>query len=109
MHHYPHMRHEKEPFETIESAQAFIGLLANAVDETRLDIEQDLSVATEDQEYRRADALRLTLLKIQQLSSHVHKSARLLNDLRTLRILLFRERAAGAAVGAHVGMSDKNL
>jgi len=88
------MGYESGPFDTIESAQAFMDLLAKAIEETQVDIELDLSYAAEERQQRREQALRLTLLKIRQLSSHVQKSSRLLNDLRTLRILMFGERAA---------------
>jgi division protein CdvB (Snf7/Vps24/ESCRT-III family) len=38
------------------------------------------------------EALGVALLKMNQLSTHMQKSRRILNDLRTLRRLLFQER-----------------
>jgi hypothetical protein len=80
------------PFNTIESAQDFMNLLSDSIEETRRDIELDLVRAAADHEERREQALQLTLFKMDQLSSHIDKSLRLLNDLRTLRRLLFGER-----------------
>ena len=45
-------------------------------------------------EDRRIQALSLAVYKINKLADHVHKSGRMLNDLRTLRRLLYGERQA---------------
>lgn len=78
-------------FDTIESAQEFLVLLREAVDEAKqtagADILQpDLNMG------RQLDALRLVLYKLEKLEQHLKVSARLLNDLRMLRRLLFEER-----------------
>jgi hypothetical protein len=80
------------PFETIESAQDFMSLLRDSIEESRQHIERDLLSASAGREQRREQALQLTLFKVRQLASHVERSQRLLNDLRTLRRLLFAER-----------------
>jgi hypothetical protein len=43
------------------------------------------------------DALRLALYNLEKLEFHFHKSVRILNDLRSLRRLLFEERAGAGA------------
>jgi len=81
------------PFESIESAQEFLRLLATAVYEARLDVEADVW-DEEGPGARRQQALRLVVYKLEQLEKHVQTSQRLLNDLRSLRRLLFQERVA---------------
>jgi hypothetical protein len=39
------------------------------------------------------EAVRLALYKLEKLEQHIKASRRLLNDLRTLRRLLFEERS----------------
>lgn len=81
------------PFDTLESAHDFVGLLREAVDEaygTILD-ETDRARAASGAE-RRLQALRLADHKLNLLRQHVLASLLLLNDLRTLRRLLLGER-----------------
>ena len=89
------------PFDTIESAQDYIDLLLEAIEETRRDVGGDLRLSTGPGSERRADALQLVALNLNKLSSHVTKSRRILNDLRTLRRLLLEERKALADAEAH--------
>jgi hypothetical protein len=42
------------------------------------------------------DALRLAVYNLEKLEMHVNRSSRILNDLRTLRRLLFEERKGGS-------------
>ncbi len=84
------------PFESIESAHEFILLLKDRIQEAMADVREHLEQADASQDQRRSQALRLALFKMNQLSSHMHKSRRVLNDLRTIRRLLFGERAAAA-------------
>ena len=77
-------------FDTIESAQEFLGLLREAVEESKLTTQSDL----EQEQGRNLDALRLVLYKLEKLEQHLKASGRLLNDLRTLRRLLLEERVA---------------
>ena len=81
------------PFDSIESAQEFMDLLETSVAEALADVEQDLDRAVTNREQRREEALRLAIHKIKQLSFHVQQNRRILNDLRTIRRLLFAERA----------------
>lgn len=85
------------PFETIESAQEYLGLLAQALLESQVAIEEDLRAQTATLSPRRLDALKLIVYNLEKLSGHMMRSHRILNDLRTLRRLLHRERTQIAA------------
>ena len=78
------------PFDSIESAQEFIALLQDSVAEAIEDVYQKLA-NTPDDEKRRAQALQLAQYKLGQLSTQLHKSRRILNDLRIIRKLLVNE------------------
>jgi hypothetical protein len=97
---------EANPFETIESAQHFIALLAEAVSEAKQEIESDVQRETSGTEARRIEALRMALYSLEKLELHVNRSSRLLNDLRTLRRLLFSERTKGNGLGAPADRQD---
>ncbi|HTS08605.1 MAG TPA: hypothetical protein VMP68_23760 [Candidatus Eisenbacteria bacterium] len=77
-------------FDTIESAQEFLTLLREAVEEAKLTAENDVTQT----EGRNLDALRMVLYKLEKLEQHLKVSGRLLNDLRTLRRLLLEERVS---------------
>ncbi len=84
------MDYEPEnPFESIESAQQFIELLAEAIEDAQREVESDM---THDHPERRMQALQLVSYNLAKLSLHIGTSRRILNDLRTLRRLLFQER-----------------
>ena len=83
------------PFETIEDAHEFLTLLAQTVFETKLDIEADVKRENGNSS-RRADALKLARYQLVKLEFHMLRSRRILNDLRTLRRLLFEERTLAA-------------
>lgn len=83
------------PFASIESAHEFVALLQTTMDEAIADLQGLLASASTEQDERRTQALNLALYKINQLSVHMQKSRRILNDLRSLRILLFNERTPG--------------
>jgi hypothetical protein len=88
---------EKNPFETIESAHHFMALLSEAVAEARQEIENDAQRERSLSESRRMDALRMALYSLEKLELHITRSSRILNDLRTLRRLLFSERINASA------------
>jgi len=79
------------PFDTIESAQEFLGLLREAVDEAKLAAQGDI-LEEDSKPARHLDALRLVVYKLEKLEQHLKVSGRLLNDLRSLRRLLLEER-----------------
>jgi hypothetical protein len=86
------------PFESIESAHEFVGLLEESIEDAVLEVKGHIQTAKTEQNQRRAEALTLAIYKMRQLSSHMHKSRRILNDLRTIRRLLFQERGEDSAV-----------
>jgi hypothetical protein len=91
------MNHRTEAsFDSIESAHEFAGLLIEALVEAKLDIEGDVQRESGSTFPRRLEALRLALYNVEKLEFHMNKSRRILNDLRSLRRLLFEERTAGA-------------
>ncbi len=76
------------PFESIESALEFMGLLETEISEASGELRQ---LTKEDGGERIAEALNLALYKMHQLSSQVQRSRRLLNDLRLIRNVLMGE------------------
>lgn len=91
--------HHENPFETIESAHHFLTLLSEAVCEAQRDVENDLKRESEVDLARRVDALRLAVYSLEKLHLHLNRSSRILNDLRTLRRLLFDEREGSIVDG----------
>jgi hypothetical protein len=77
-----------DPFASIESAHEFMVLLEKSIGEAIEEVRDDLAEANTAQRERRAEALSLAVYKMDQLSMHVKKSRRILNDLRTIRRLL---------------------
>ncbi len=87
------MAYEAEtPFENIESAQEFVELLAEAIEEARREVEEEVARQTPEDD-RRMQALQLVSYNLAKLSLHMGTSRRILNDLRSLRRLLYQERA----------------
>ena len=83
----------KTPFDSIESAHEYLGLLIEAAHEAREAVSTDLALPAGDSRYeRRAAVLRLVSYNLEKLEKHVKTSRRILNDLRTLRRLLLEER-----------------
>jgi len=79
------------PFESIEGAHEYVRLLLETISEARADLAADIAT-TEAKPDRRLEALRIVQYKLEKLDSHLQSSSRLLNDLRSLRRLLFEER-----------------
>jgi hypothetical protein len=75
------------PFESIESAQEYLVLLSEVVEESQLTIQADLDseVTTPT---RQIEALRLAMYNLERLARHLKSSRRILNDLRMLRRIL---------------------
>lgn len=87
------MSHKSEPpFGKIESAHEYVALLAESIEETRLDIEAQIILAAAENAHRRKEALQLVAYNLTKLSMHMTVSRRILNDLRSLRCLLLGER-----------------
>lgn len=87
----------ESPFDNIESAQEYLALLSQALEEATANAEADILGETNSHTARRREALRLVLYKLEKLEQHIKVSRRLLNDLRTLRRLLLEERADAVA------------
>lgn len=80
------------PFDSIESAQQFVELLCEAIEEARREVDEEIERATGSGEERRKQALQLVAYNLAKLAMHMGTSRRILNDLRTLRRLLLNER-----------------
>ena len=76
------------PFDNIESAQQFVDLLIQAINESRRDVDADMAHGSG----RSKKALHLVSANLARLSQHMTTSRRILNHLRTLRRLLLQER-----------------
>jgi len=83
-------------FGNIEGAARYLGQLLAAVDEARADLKAEALLAASTGAERREQAIQLATYKLSQLQNHLATSHRLLNDLRTIRRLLFAERQVGA-------------
>jgi hypothetical protein len=81
-----------KPFESIESAHEFVALLEESIQEAVEDVREHLRDAEGASDERQMRALNLALYKLTQLAAQMHKSRRALNDLRSIRRLLFTER-----------------
>lgn len=79
----------ESPFENIESAQQFVELLCETIEEVRREIETESARPQSD---RRSQALQLVSYNLAKLALHMGTSRRILNDLRTLRRLFLQER-----------------
>jgi hypothetical protein len=93
--------HSETPFESIENARDYLRLLQETVAEARMEIANDLAAVSGHSD-RRMEALRLVQYKLEKLEQHLHSSGRALNDLRSLRRLLFEERGEPAATRAEI-------
>jgi hypothetical protein len=81
------------PFDSIEGAQQYVSLLAEAVDDAAAAVREDARTASgTNGAERQLEALRIVEYKLNQLRTHLTASRRLLNDLRSLRRLLLGER-----------------
>jgi len=102
-------RPPQSPFDSVENAHDYIRLLVEAISEAKCEIAADLGAAEHDatelraaapaRPERRVEALRLVQFKLDKLEQHLQSSSRLLNDLRTLRRLLFEERPETTKTG----------
>jgi hypothetical protein len=82
----------EQPFDSIESAHEFMNVLAETILDAMKDLDRDRQSAIRGGEKRREQAIELARYKLKILTCHVHKSRRVLNDLRTIRRLMLDER-----------------
>ena len=80
------------PFDNIEGSHEYVAMLADALHEARRDVEAEIAAAEQDRADRRKEALLLVSFNLAKLNTHITSSRRILNDLRTLRRLLLKER-----------------
>jgi hypothetical protein len=79
-------------FGSIEGAAEYLGRLLEAVNEAHEDLKAEALLAASTGAERREQAIQLATYKLSQLKNHLTTSHGLLNDLRTIRRLLFAER-----------------
>jgi hypothetical protein len=84
------------PFDSVEGAHEYVGLLLEALREARSEVEQDLAEARGESATRRLEALQIVSWKLERLDSHLTAGRHLLNDLRRLRDLLVADPAPRA-------------
>ena len=80
------------PFDNIESAQRYVELLIEAIDESKRDVDADIARAESNRLERQKRALQLVSTNLAKLSQAMTNSRRILKHLRTLRRLLLKER-----------------
>jgi len=81
----------RTPFDSIEGALEYVGLLREAIDVAKKAVEQE-KARTGSDALRRLEALQLVGYKLDRLGWHMDSSRRLLKDLRMLRRLLLGAR-----------------
>jgi hypothetical protein len=102
------MSDSHSPFTSLEAAHEYVGLLLEAVQQTRGDVALDLAAAQADGHPRRSEALQRVAWKLERLEQQLEGSRRVMHDLRRLRRLLLGEsdedaRAARDAAAAPDG------
>jgi hypothetical protein len=88
------------PFDNIDSAREYVGLLREALEEAQAMVAIDVAQALREGAARRLEALQIVVHKLDGLRRHLDTSHRLLNDLRTLHRLLLRERRGSRPTSA---------
>jgi hypothetical protein len=78
------------PFNTIESAHEYLSILSEQIDEVMKDVRAELMAANSRKQDRRTEAWELVHYTLTKLSFYTANSRRLVNDLRTMRNLLYR-------------------
>lgn len=76
---------ELRPFDSLESALEFMVLLESVIGDVSGELREALEKATSE---RYGNGVQLALYKVHQLTSHVQKSRRILNDLMLIRGVL---------------------
>jgi len=88
------------PFDNVEAAHEYVGLLMETVRQAREEVAQDVARAQAEGATRQVEALQLAAWKLERLEAHLASSRHLLNDLRRLRRLLLGEEAPATARSA---------
>ncbi len=96
------------PFDSVEGAHEYVGLLLETLREARLEVAQDLVHARGAAEERQVEALQLVSWKLERLESQLVASRRLLNDLRRLRRLLLGDVEGAPPASSSGDMADED-
>jgi len=92
-------------FQSIESLSEPVTLLAATITKAKQEVETNIA-REELNPSRRLDAFRVALYNLNKLELDINRSRRLLNDLRTLRRLLFAERTGVSALSTSIERKD---
>ena len=80
------------PFDNIESAEQFVELLIEAIEDSRRGVDADIALSEGNRSGRSKKALQLVSANLAKLSQYMTTSRRILKHLRTLRRLLLQDR-----------------
>ncbi len=94
------------PIDNIESAEQFVELLIEAIEESRRDVDADIILAEGNRSDRSKKALHLVSANLAKLSQSMTASRRILYHLRTLRRLLVQERRLDKTLQARNGSRE---
>ncbi len=91
------MRYRPEtPFDNIESAEQFVKLLIEAIEQSKRDVDADIAKSN-GRPGRSKKALQLISANLTKLSQNMASGRRILSHLKTLRRLLLQERQSDKA------------
>ncbi len=103
------MRYGPEtPFESIESAEQFLGLLIEAIEESKHDVDADIALADGNRSGRSKKALQLVSANLAKLNQHMITGRRILGHLRALRRLLIQEQRLDSTPQIRNGSRELN-
>jgi hypothetical protein len=89
------------PFDNVEAAHEYVGLLLETVGQARTEVAHDLDEAKSAGAARQVEALQLVAFKLERLEVHLGSSRHLLNDLRRLRTLLLGDEGGSGGGSTH--------
>ena len=90
-------KRSQTPFDSIENSHEYVAMLAEAITEAQADVDAEIRISQREHAQRKTEALQLVSYKLLKLQTHMATSRRILNDLRSLRILLLEERSSPLA------------
>jgi len=96
------------PFDNIESAEQFVELLIEAIEESRRDVDADIALSEANRSGRSKKALQLVSANLAKLSECMTRARRILSHLRTLRRLLLQERRLNNTPQSRKGNRELN-
>lgn len=91
---------QETPFDNLDSALEYVSQLFDATVEAQAEVDTEITRTEDPQLARRKQALQLVKYKLDQLSTHVAASRRVLNDLRMLRRILLEEKGDAEAAAS---------